>query len=301
MVSDGVLAATDVADEIYATARTLVVVSGMRGIGTSLTAALLALGGAELGPTLMIEGSGRSALPRWRRNGAARVGLGALAAGTIGPESALTSVAPALDLVAANGTADGVGADALTPAARRGACRVVRSLAARYNLIVLDAGTDIALAIDACADGSGQLVLVTNNDAATIAATYAVAKVARNVGMTGAPWVIAARQALSAGSFAHAMLEDAATRFGGALPRLAGAIPDDPCLGVALGAGMCLDDAATGSPALFAAAVGVRQMLVADRNAFATDVPAVAPPDTTRDRFAPSTMAAALASAAPGR
>lgn len=301
MVSDEVVTSADGADDVYAMTRTLVVVTGMRGIGTSLTSALLALGGAELGPTLMIEGSGRAALPRWRRNGAARVGLGALASGSIGPDAALTSVAPALDLVAANGTSDPIGADALTAAARRGACRAVRSLAAHYGLIILDAGTDIALAIDACADGSGELVLVTNNDAATIAATYAVAKVARNVGMISAPWVIAARQALPEGSLAHATLEDAATRFGGALPRFAGAIPDDPCLGVALGAGMCLDDAATGSPALFAAAVAVRQMIVANRTAFSHRSPAAALPDTVRDRFTPSTMAAALASAAPGR
>ncbi|MDF1506485.1 hypothetical protein PYV61_26255, partial [Roseisolibacter sp. H3M3-2] len=141
---------------------------------------------------------------------------------------------------------------------------------AAHDLVVVDAGSRLdgvraaldvarAAADAAAAAGAGnlavRLLVVTGSDPIALAASYALVKGAAADAPDAPPIpvdVLASRLDDEEARRAFEHLEGAARHFLRQPLRLAGALPDDATLAVALRAGMPLQDAAAGSPAAVA-------------------------------------------------
>lgn len=266
-------------------ATTIVLAAGMRGVGTSLTAGLLAGAAAELAATLLVDASGRPGLPWWRRGVRPRADLALLAEGRVAAAAVAAPAGGALEVACGGWRAGGdAPADARL---RRDAAHAVRAVAAQ-PIVVLDAGTDLRLAAETMEMApDALLLLVTGADAITLAATHAALKALRRLGVAGRASVVAARQEEVTAVSLHATLAAAAERFiGSAPPGYAGAVADDPCLTVALRAGMVMEDATFGSPARASAAAVARRLLaprLAGLGATGARLPAWTPADGAAD------------------
>lgn len=178
---------------------------------------------------------------------------------------------------------------------------------AASDLVIVDAGSRLAgveaALAGACLAAAGEpaaawggarnpaalLLVVTGTDAPALAAAYALVKVCASGASPGgishgdvAAEVLVAGVDAAQAAAAAAHLDEGTRHFLARPLRLAAAVPDDPSLAVALGAGMTVHDAAAGSPA--AAALHA----LAERAGAAHDrmQPAAAPPRSTPRSYA---------------
>ena len=134
-----------------------------------------------------------------------------------------------------------------------------------------------------------RLLVVTGTDAIALAASYALVKAARErtAAMPGGPVacaVLVNRHDDESASIGFAQIASACETFLGCSPTLAGALPDDASLDLALRAGMPLQDAAAGSPAAVAAQALVERLLAELAHDRKTDRRSDSPNDRTARR-----------------
>lgn len=251
-----------------AIARNVVVLgSGKGGSGTSVVAALVALAAAAIGRrTLLVDGDEHVGPQRFLLGTPAGPSLADLR--TRDAESLVVPVSATLSLVPGG---PGVGDAAVTDAAeRRALLRRVAGLYPAYDLVVVDGGSRLDSVCAWCdAAGSGgpaRLLVVGGTDPIALASSYALVKAARErtAAVSGRP--VAAELIVNGhdaddAQLAFTHVSQACRSFLDAPLRLAGALPHDGCLDVALRAGMPLQDAAAGSPAAVAAHAMIERLL----------------------------------------
>jgi flagellar biosynthesis protein FlhG len=231
----------------------LVIASGKGGTGTSLVTALLGLTVAGEGRrVLLVDGTESYGALHLMLGVVPRHPLAALRGGQASAEELLTPVAETLALFPGGG-ADLPEAAPLSMPERQVLFRRVAELYARYELVLVDAGSRLEAVLTACGGGVTRLLLVATEDQITMAASHALLKAleARMPGVTVD--VLVNRATERDAREVHDHLATAAERFLGRPVGFVGAVPDDPCLQGGLGAGMTVQDAAAGSPAALAA------------------------------------------------
>ncbi len=228
--------------------RIALVASGKGGVGTSVTASLLALGCAAAGArVLLVDGhEGHGALHllfavRPERS------LDALRDAAVPLADVLMELGGRFTLVASKPASDEQ--LLLTPEDRRTPFERLLPLSSEYDCVIVDGGSHLEtlLAIASC--GVGQAIVVTDAERIALAANFALLKVFAQRAPAVRTSVLVNRHDESVAIRAGAQLADACSRFIDRDVALAGAVPDDVCLRAALGAGMPVGDAADGSPA----------------------------------------------------
>ena len=268
----------------------VVVGSGRGGAGTSVVAGMLALSAAALDRRVLLVDADEHVGPqRWLMGVAAAAphapGFAALRGG-LALDALLLPVSATLTLVPGGAGADAgaldAGADApdapppLDPAERRALLRRVVAGFGTHDLVVVDGGSRLD-AVAACVDvavAAGlapRLLVVAGADPIALAASYALVKAVAARAPQVEAEVLVNRADADAARLAHAQLDQAARHFLDRPLRLAGAVPEDGSLDLALRAGMPLVDAAADSPA----AVAVQP--IAARLAGAPAAPAARP------------------------
>ncbi len=225
--------------------RIVAVGAGKGGTGTSIVAALAALGAATDGARTLLVDTDTDVGTLHRLLGVApHVPLGALRASGAAPDDVVVPVTDRLDLVAGGG-----GDAALPDVERRALLKRVAPLFDRYDLVVLDAGSRLDGMLRALSAGAGRLVVVTMPDPIAVAASYALVKAveARQPGVPIA--LVVHRDDGPAAQRAADEFAAGAARFLARDVPCEALVPEDPSLRAALGAGMPLFDAAAGSPA----------------------------------------------------
>jgi flagellar biosynthesis protein FlhG len=228
--------------------RPLLVASGKGGVGTSVTASLVALTAAERGERVLLvdatEGGGsihqlfglRPEQSLWQ-----------LVSTRVHQNEVIIPVDDRIAVVAG-----GSSAGAEPPAddqRRRNALTRIAELFGDYDLVVIDGGSRLDT-LSAVADiVDARVLLVTSADRLALAANYAVIK---SIGARTSDidrFVLVNRHAESVAEEACKFLSDACVHFLSRTVTFVGALPDDACLQAAIGAGMSLQDALDGSPA----------------------------------------------------
>jgi flagellar biosynthesis protein FlhG len=244
--------------------RVLLVGSGKGGVGTSTVAALLAVMAASDGQEVLLVDAdeGHGSLPLLFGAEPRRT-LSSLLGGEAAPADLLVSLGHGLSLLPLGGTAEPE--DRLPATERRALLRRVSTLYARFDLVIIDAGSRLEQVHNAAASGATRLLAVTAAERVSAAATYALAKTfdARFPGLPVDLLFNRCRMATATNAFEEI---DAATRH--FLRRgldFAGAVPDDDRLKEALHEGTPIQHAAAlGTPATTAchelAATLVRQL-----------------------------------------
>ncbi|HEX4682695.1 MAG TPA: P-loop NTPase [Gemmatimonadaceae bacterium] len=249
----------------------LLVASGKGGVGTSLMAALHALCAAERGDRVLLVDATET-------GGTLHHLLGARPSHSLwmltDPRSRIDDVLIPVDeqlTLVAGGTS----AAAVPPATdteRRAALRRLARTFASFDLIVIDAGSRLDT-IGAVIEGADpMMLLVTSADRLSLAANYALLKAVAALRADAPIAVLANRHGDMLAQEACGFLTGAASHFLGRSIDSVGAVPDDPYLQGAIGAGMTLRDSIDGSPAADAVR-GVVSRLIPSRR---TPVPAYA-------------------------
>jgi flagellar biosynthesis protein FlhG len=226
----------------------LLVASGKGGVGTSVVAALAALSAAERDLRILLVDASESGGTQHHLFGVRPTNsLWMLADERSNPDDALIALDDNLTLVAG-----GMSGAAVTPATdreRRAALTRLAHVYDNYDVVIYDGGSrlDTISAIAELADPS--LVLVTSADRLALAANYALVKSVRAKRSETAISVLANRHGEALAVEACEFLVGACSHFLGRTIDVVGAIPDDPCLQAAVGAGMTVRDALDGSPA----------------------------------------------------
>ena len=251
-------AASSVAASNLAASNVVVVASGKGGVGTSTVAALLALAAAGLGQRVLLVDPDDQVGPLAQllgvrpRHALADLRDGVDAAELVVPVSELLALVPGGPPAEASRAVEG--------AERRALLRRVGGLYGSHDLIVIDGGSRFEL-VGACCDGAAgvaggapaRLVAVTGTDPIALAATYALVKATAQRPGIGSTELLVNRADGETAARTFALADEAARQFLGRSLVLAGSLPDDACLDLALRAGMTLLDAAAGSPAAAAA------------------------------------------------
>lgn len=237
----------------------VVVGSGKGGVGTSSVAALLALLAAADGVrTLLVdsdEGVGPLALMLGVAGGA---GWTSLRGGAAQPHELVVPLGAHLGFLPGGESPDGT---PLSPAERRALFRRVALLYPAYELVIVDGGSRLDPVLAACGAGVARLLAVTTPDRIALAASYALVK-AVEARHAGVPVELVVNQADAATAAATLQTVAQATQhFLGRGVSLAAAVPDDLCLRAGMQAGMCLQDAAEGSPAAASLVELVRRLV----------------------------------------
>ena len=230
----------------------IAVVAGERGIGTSVSAALLALAASARTTTLCIDASGRRASFRWRNpprpNGAGRPDDNpAWLPGMLG------TVTGTLDVISTHHESDSDDVKQMDIPVER-----LAPVADDYDTVIVDAGTGVKTLASACRLGHGagaevRFLVAAAPGGAGLAAAHAAIKGVRQAGIhTPATLLMPASDEASAIT-AHGLLDGAATRFLSERIDYAGPMTRDACLATALRGGMPLADAAAGGGAIAAA------------------------------------------------
>lgn len=158
----------------------LVVGSGKGGVGTSTISSLLALVAAQDGRRVLLvdadEGLGSIhflfGLPD------PGPGIGILRGGDLTPADLVRPVTESLWLLPGGGS----GVESTLSSAlgeRRALLRRISELYPFYDLVVVDGGSHLASVLAACSAGAERLLALTAPDRVSMAATYALLKVAR--------------------------------------------------------------------------------------------------------------------------
>ncbi len=227
---------------------TLLVASGKGGVGTSIVAALSALAAGERGERVLLVDATESGGSQHLLFGVRPThSLWMLADASVNAGDVLTLLEWNITLVA-GGTAGGA-----TPPTndddRRTALTKVAQLFFEYDCVIIDAGSrlDTISAVTRLVDTT--MLLVTSADRLALAANYALVKSVSAYKPSAAIAVIANRHGESVAQEACEFLTGACAHFLKREVDIVGAIPDDPCLQAAVGAGMTVRDALDGSPA----------------------------------------------------
>jgi MinD-like ATPase involved in chromosome partitioning or flagellar assembly len=228
--------------------KTLLVASGKGGVGTSVIAAMTAITAAERGDrVLLIDGTESGGTHHHLFGARPANSLWMLSDPKVNPSEVVIAVDEHLSLVA-GGSAGG----AITPNTddgRRAALARVSQLYASYDFVVIDAGSRLDTITAACEIGVPSVLLVTSADRLALAANYALVK-SISARRPGTPIsVIANRHGEALAEQACEFLIGACSHFLNRSIEIVGAIPDDPCMQAAVGAGMSVRDAIEGSPA----------------------------------------------------
>lgn len=221
----------------------VVVGSGKGGVGTSLLAALLALGAAARGArTLLIDGDATLGSLHLLLGAEPGPGLEALRGGTA-PDELLVHLTDGLHLLPGGEPAMMSGVE------RQALYRRLGGLHPLYDLVVVDGGSRLDSVLAVCAAGSARVLIASTVERIALTATYALAKVLADRHPTIPVGLILNRTEPEAADAAFAEVRGALKHFLRRTVDYAGCIPDDECLRAALEAGMDLQDAAVGSPA----------------------------------------------------
>jgi MinD-like ATPase involved in chromosome partitioning or flagellar assembly len=238
----------------------LLVASGKGGVGTSIVASLLAIAAAERGDrTLLVDATEAAGSLHHLFGVRPRRSLWHLGVGRTTTDDLPIELDDRLSLVAG-----GMSGDATPPvddAARRAALARLAPLCAAYETVVIDGGSrldSISATVDAV---DPRLVLVTAADRLSLAANYALIKAIGASRSAVAVTVIANRHGAELAQEACEFLRGACSHFLGRTIDVAEAIPDDPCLQAATGAGMSVRDALDGSPAADAVRTVLSQLI----------------------------------------
>lgn len=227
----------------------VLVASGKGGVGTSCMAALLAIAAAERGERVLLVDAAESSGSLHHLFGARPTqSLWMLADTRLRPEDAIIDADDNLTLMPG-----GTSADAMMPPNdhhRRTALTSLAQIYPAYSLIVFDGGSrlDTVTAIAELADPA--VLLVTSADRLALAANYALVKWMHTRRPNAILSVLSNRHGDAVAEEACGFLVGACTHFLNRPIDIAGAVPDDPCLHAAVGAGMSVRDALEGSPAI---------------------------------------------------
>lgn len=226
----------------------IVLASGKGGVGTSIVAALTALTAAERDVrVLLVDATEASGAQHQLFGARPSHSLWSLADEQSNPDDALIMLDDNLTLVAG-----GTSGNAPLPsndAERRTALTRLAHVFSNYDIVIFDGGSrlDTVTAVTETADAS--LLLVTSADRLSLAANYALVKAVRSRRPETNISVLANRHGEALAEEACDFLVGACSHFLGRTIDVVGALPDDPCLQAAIGAGMTVRDALGGSPA----------------------------------------------------
>ena len=226
----------------------LLVTSGKGGVGTSIVAALCALTAAELGRrVLLVDATEGGGTLHHLFGVRPKHSLWMLSHPRVASKDALTSIDETLTLVA--GGTSGAAVAPTSDAQRRTALTRLAAAYDDFDLVVFDGGSRLDT-INAVGDlAKPRVLLVTSADRLALAANYALVKAVRARRVSTSISVVANRHGDALAAEACDFLVGACSHFLGRSIDVAGAIPDDPCLQAAVGAGMTVRDALSGSPA----------------------------------------------------
>jgi MinD-like ATPase involved in chromosome partitioning or flagellar assembly len=158
----------------------VVVGSGKGGVGTSTVSALLAFVAAQEGRQVLLvdadEGVGSLHFLFGLEDPGPGIGL--LRGGEVTPADLVRPVAESLWLLPGGG-AESASTVASSLGERRALLRRVSDLYPFYDLVVVDGGSHLASVLAACSAGVERLMALTAPDRVSMAATYALLKVAR--------------------------------------------------------------------------------------------------------------------------
>jgi MinD-like ATPase involved in chromosome partitioning or flagellar assembly len=227
---------------------TLLVTSGKGGVGTSIVAALFALTAAESGRrVLLVDATEGGGTLHHLFGVRPKHSLWMLSHPRVSASDALTSIDETLTLVA--GGTSGAAVAPTSDAQRRAALTRLAVTYGDFDLVVFDGGSRLDT-INAVGDlAKPRVLLVTSADRLALAANYALVKAVRARRVSTSISVVANRHGDALAAEACDFLVGACSHFLGRSIDVAGAIPDDPCLQAAVGAGMTVRDALSGSPA----------------------------------------------------
>jgi flagellar biosynthesis protein FlhG len=226
----------------------LLIASGKGGVGTSMVATLVALSAAERGERVLLVDATESAGSLHHLFGVRPArSLWMLSDARSRVEDVLIPLDERLALVA--GGTSGAAVAPSNDLERRAALTRLAPIYSDYSLVVLDGGSrlDTITAITDMADPT--TLLVTSADRLSLAANYALVKSLSARRPDAIISVLANRHRESVATEATGFLVGACSHFLGRTLDVAGAVPDDPSLLAAVGAGMSVRDAVAGSPA----------------------------------------------------
>lgn len=226
----------------------LVVASGKGGVGTSVISSLTALSAAEREERVLLVDASESGGSLHHLFGVRPThSLWMLADPRSFPDDTLIAIDDNLTLVA--GGTSGAAVAPVTDHERRAALTRLAHVYENFDIVVFDGGSrlDTISALSELVDPS--LLLVTSADRLALAANYALVKSVRTRRADAAISVVANRHGEALAAEACDFLVGACSHFLGRTIDIVGAIPDDPCLEAAIGAGMTIRDALEGSPA----------------------------------------------------
>lgn len=217
--------------------------AGKGGTGASLVTALLALSAAAAGVrTLLVDSDLEFGIQHRLFGLDATPGLAALASSS-DATALCTPLVEGLDLLA------GGGADAsVSDLEHRTLLRRAAECYGQYDLVLVDAGSRLETALRIVGAGAARLVVVSTPEPIAAAAAYALIKAvhARHPAVP-ADLVVNREDGPSARRTADEIAAAAQKWLGRRVQCLA-ALPEDTTLRAALGAGLVLPDAASGSP-----------------------------------------------------
>ena len=257
----------------------LLVASGKGGVGTSMIAALLALTAAESGKRVLLVDACESGGTLHHLFGVRPThSLWMLSHPRIMPRETLLAVDETLMLLP--GGTSGAAVAPTSDDDRRASLSRLAMIYSDFDLVLFDGGSrlDTITAISELTDPA--VLLVTSADRLSLAANYALVKSVRMCRPNAPISVVANRHGEALSAEACEYLVDACAHFLAGTIAIAGSIPDDPCLQAAVGAGMTVRDALSGSPA----ADAIRGVLAVVLPSW----PTVAIPITTSLRSSPS-------------
>jgi len=226
---------------------TLLFASGKGGVGTSVITALAALAAAERGERVLLVDASESGAGIQHLFGVHPSHCLWTLTDTRSPvDDALIPITETLTLVA--GGSNGATAPTSDVDRRTALARLSR-IYPRYQLVIFDGGSRLNSITAITELVEPTLLLVTSADRLALAANYALVKAISARRPDAIVSVLANRHGDALAAQACEFLADACSHFLGRSIDIAGAVPDDPCLQAAVGAGMTVHDALEGSPA----------------------------------------------------
>lgn len=155
--------------------RVVLVAAGKGGVGTSTTAALLALSFAEQGRrTLLIDSDDAHGTQHRWFGVCPEVGIGVLLHSSRAPEAAIIEATALLHLIPGGGTP--VGLAAPSAASHRALWHRLATLYASYDMIVVDGGSRLDTIFAVCHTGVRRVVAVSDADPVSLASTFGLLK-----------------------------------------------------------------------------------------------------------------------------